>query len=360
MLKKRKIRYSGIHAARFVTHGEDGQDRISPIVIWIGTYPTTTAHDAHLASSDILAVLEAYEVHGTVIEWFEGIVQKLSGPALLRVTQNTDPTYYVRRFLTAGLGIATAEREDEDAQGSVAFFFRENKDQHGNPSSRVLAVSNCHVLRKNTSIPYKFKDSGTPPQHIRLAGSRRFQRGLNEIKAAIATHENDAGILVREIVELEAKLQSEDKDEAEEAVEALEAKRVLLAKAKRDNATLNAFHKEVSSQWNDIGRRNIGHIDWAPEISVDLNVRCYTRDIGTFEVDAEKFRAQFKGNVVDLGTNHFVFLIITSSYFMGLQGPSILRNNSSTSSILIEVAKRRSSSPPIVSSGSMVVSRTSS
>ena len=48
-------------------------------------------------------------------------MEKLSGPHLLRVTNDTNPTYYVRRFLTAALGmpIATAEREAADAQGSL-------------------------------------------------------------------------------------------------------------------------------------------------------------------------------------------------------------------------------------------------
>ena len=38
----------------------------------------------------------------------------------------------------------------------------------------------------------------------------------------------------------------------------------------------------------------------------------YTKDIGTFEVETAKFKAQFKGNV-DLGVFCLVFLIITLS-----------------------------------------------
>ena len=50
-LKARKIRYSAIKAARFVTHGEDGKDTLGPIVIWIAAHPaTTTAKNAHSAS----------------------------------------------------------------------------------------------------------------------------------------------------------------------------------------------------------------------------------------------------------------------------------------------------------------------
>jgi len=69
-LKVRKIRYSAIKAARFVTHGEDGEDTVGPVVIWIATHPTTTtAKSAYDASPGILALLKANEVEGAVIEW---------------------------------------------------------------------------------------------------------------------------------------------------------------------------------------------------------------------------------------------------------------------------------------------------
>jgi hypothetical protein len=238
-----------------------------------------------------------------VVEWYEGAVEKLSGPHLLRVTDDTNPTHYVRRFLTAALGmpIATAEREAADAQGSVALFFHENKDKRGAPSAKVFGVSNCHVLREDTTVDYEFKGAGAPPQHVRLAGFRRFQRGLNEIEACVGGHRTDADILAREIVELEAKPKSEDLEEAAEDKAAMEAKREKLAKVEKDIGILETFYNDASNQWSDIARRNIGHIDWAPKISIDVQGHKYTKDIGTFEVDAVTFKAQFKGNVVDLG-----------------------------------------------------------
>jgi hypothetical protein len=39
LVKDRKISYSSIAAARFVTHGEDGEETLGPIVIWVGVYP---------------------------------------------------------------------------------------------------------------------------------------------------------------------------------------------------------------------------------------------------------------------------------------------------------------------------------
>ena len=78
LLKTRKIRYSTIKTARFVTHDEDGKDTMGPIVIWISTHPTTTtAENAHDASPDILALLKANGVEGAVVEWYEGAVERL-------------------------------------------------------------------------------------------------------------------------------------------------------------------------------------------------------------------------------------------------------------------------------------------
>jgi hypothetical protein len=101
---------------------------------------------------------------------------------------------------------------------------------------------------------------------------------------------------------LEEKPKSEDLDEA-----AVEAKREKLAKVKKDIGVLEAFYKDTNNQWGDTARRNIGHVDWASEISVDVQSRKYTKDIGTFEVDATRFKAQFKGNVVDLGAFCLIF-----------------------------------------------------
>lgn len=316
LLKSRKIRYSAIKAARFVIHGEDGKDTLGPIVIWIATHPTTTtAKLAHDASPDILALLKTYGVEGAVVEWYEGTVEKLSGPPLLRVTEIGNPTHHVRRFLTAALGmpIATAEREDADAEGSVALFFHENKDQDGNPSARVFGVSCCHVLRANTTLEYEFKGSGASRQHVRLAGLRRYQRGIDEIKDSIAGTVWDLHISRREIARLEAKPRSQDPEEMAEDEVTLEMHRVTIGKLKKDIVALENFYKDLGSQWSDIGRRNIGHVHWAPSISVDDQGTGYTQDIGTFEVDAVKFKAQFKGNVVDLGTWDLVFLMVRSS-----------------------------------------------
>ena len=140
----------------------------------------------------------------------------------------------------------------------------------------------------------------------------------------------------------------------------MKAKRAKLDKLKESIGALEAFHEEISSQWSDIARRNIGHVDWAPEISVNVQGRGYTKDIGTFEVDAAKFKAEFKGNVVDLGGFCLIFLIYTSSNKNNLQGPSLLPVNSARCSTLKMAVGRGSGASLFASSGSTVFSRASS
>ena len=106
---------------------------------------------------------------------------------------------------------------------------------------------------------------------------------------------------------LEAKPRSEDPDEAAEDKVTMKAKQTKLAKVKEDIGILENFFDELNSQWGDIACQNIGHIDWVPKISVDIKGHCYTKDIGTFKVQAVRFRPQFKGNVVDLGTFCLIF-----------------------------------------------------
>ncbi|KAH9961748.1 hypothetical protein BC827DRAFT_1288527 [Russula dissimulans] len=351
ILKSRGVRYSALKTARFLTRGEDEDDRLGPIVIWIATHPgTTTAEKAHGVSPDILNLLEVNGVKGAVVEWYEGAWEKLSGPPLLRVTTDADPTHYFRRFLTTALGmpIAAKEREDDGAQGSVAItavflrrtwqlltpktlalglphlfmfswnniiFFHENINKRGEPSANVFAVSNCHVLRKNTAVTYEFKGPGAPPQYVRLSGSRRFQRAITEIRAWIGGSGTEADVLAREIVDLVLKLESEeDPDAMEDARKAVVLKRTKLANVKEEIVALEAFYWELNARWSDIERRNIGHVDWAPEISVDVEGDCYTKDIGTFGVYEARFKPHFKGNVVDLGVKYSPWTLTDKFY----------------------------------------------
>ena len=97
---------------------------------------------------------------------------------------SSNATHYGRRLFTALLGVPLATEKD-DYQDTLTLWFHEKKDQEGNPSNKVNGVSDCHILRKNTTVDYE-RSGGAPMYFVRVCGMRQFQRGLDEITKAIA------------------------------------------------------------------------------------------------------------------------------------------------------------------------------
>ncbi|KZP07741.1 hypothetical protein FIBSPDRAFT_914423 [Athelia psychrophila] len=212
------INWSSVDPACFFTHGPPGEEKgsLSPTAIWVGVIPgSTSSNTTHKVSQEILALLLKNGVEDVAVEWHEAVPQRLAGPPLMHHVGSDNATHYVCRFLTAILGIPLVIKgmEEEDAQGTLTLWFHKNRNKDGNPSDKVYRVSNCHVLRKDTT------------------------RGLDEIKKA------------QEIIKLEVK---ERKD--------AENMRLILNEAIAD---LEALCNKVTKYWSDIELHcNIGLVHW--------------------------------------------------------------------------------------------------
>jgi hypothetical protein len=303
LIKARKINWSSVDPARFFTHGPPGADEkgsLGPVVIWVGVKPSSTSSDtAHDVSQEILALLLKNGIKDAVVEWREAVPQRLAGPPLMRHVDSYNSTHYVRRFLTALLGIplATEGMEKKDAQGTLTLWFNENKDENGNLSDKVYGVSNCHVLRKKTIKEWEHR-VGTPKDYVRVCGLRRFQRGLDDIKNAISDHALRADLWAREIVGLEGK----ERQDAEN-MRSIRAYRRKLEDEYEAITDLEALYDEVTRDWSDLKlHRNIGHVQYAAAITVDAEGgTLYTSDWAAFLAAKAKVKDEFEGNVVDLG-----------------------------------------------------------
>ena len=308
-----------INTARFLTipNGENVNDgTLGSVVIWISVYPDSTSADtAHEVSRKILQLLTDNGVDGIDVEWSEGITQRLAPPALLPVVGKRNATAHVRRHLTTALSIpiAAARMAEKDGQGTGGFYFHENIDKDGNPSHKVLAVTNHHVLCEIDAKKYDFRAANSPHERVRVCGFRRFQRGLDEIKDEVDNRGYDASYLVREIAEREAKMASGNGEEDENDAEYLKEVRRELDKHKEAIPELEKLYKEMNASWGDIDRRTIGVLEYSPPISVDVDNERYTQDWATIRLDSTKFRPNFKGNVIDLGAFRLTPLSITLS-----------------------------------------------
>ncbi|KAF5375685.1 hypothetical protein D9615_009410 [Tricholomella constricta] len=306
--KSRGIRISTMVPVRFSTCNRDGKDVLDDhVVLWISVYPGTTKETAcRDANADILAILAKHGIQDAAVYWIEGKVQPLVGPPpMMPVACDTDPTHWIRRALTALLGVPLAADElaDQNVQGTLGLYFHEGKDRRGNKSKRVMAVTNKHVVSNDTTTDYQYSGQpGAPKQLIRNCGSHRFQQIIDETHAMLATKVDDTKVFAEQIAELVTKLGASDYDEEDAAGDNKdkERKEVDLKRAKEDVKTLEDFLKLLNSTWSNDSQRIAGYLDWAPKIAKDVDHRRYTRDIGVMALEEDKFMPAFKGNHVYL------------------------------------------------------------
>ncbi|KAF8647091.1 hypothetical protein AX16_006925 [Volvariella volvacea WC 439] len=294
-MKTNGLKYSALKAVRFSTL-EDGKEdeTFGPVVVWIAVRPNTTNAGAVCdATPDILNILADAKITDVVVEWYEGSVQKLVGPPLMRVEDNDNPGFGLNHPFNTGLGIPIARLSD-DAQGTLTFLFREVKDSEGHPSDRILALTNKHVASVDTTTNYEFNEAD--PQHILVCGERRFARAVDEIQDALNKGFRDAVKLTEELAGLESQAGGQNSPAARRKKSTLEAKN-------EDIVALQALFTEVEANWKDIEGRKFGLVDWAPAISVRVDDRHYTRDIATFAVDGAKL-TNFERNIVNLGNQY--------------------------------------------------------
>ncbi|KAH8922374.1 hypothetical protein BT69DRAFT_244949 [Atractiella rhizophila] len=303
LFEQNSIDYSSLKGARFSTYDDEGKKTLSPVTLWIATHPgSTTPEQCRDISPAVLKVLEDHGVNGVVLEWYEASVKQLAG--LMSVVDETDPTYSVRRALTAALGLPIAPKEKEvqgkgrqkpDVQGSLGFYFHVNRDNKGQPSTEVMGVTCKHVLDSDSSTDYLYTGQGAPVRPIRVCGARRFDRVLTDSNKLVRDYHDEITRLTTEV----ERLKGEPADKRNER--ALRRKQEQADKLSEDTGIVEAWLRDVTTNFSAMDDRNIGHVHWAPKISIDEHNH-YTRDIGTFRLNDAKFKDAFQGNLVDLGS----------------------------------------------------------
>ncbi|WVO12717.1 hypothetical protein L204_100325 [Cryptococcus depauperatus] len=302
----RGVRVSTMLPVRFSTRDEDGKDVFDDhIVLWISVFPNSTKETScRDVNAHILAILSKHGVQDAAVYWIEGAVERLIAvPEMMRVVRDTEPTHYIRRALTAVLGVPLAAQElaDDDAQGSLGLYFHRGKDRDGNRSKQLMAITNKHVVSKYTNQDYVYSGRpGAPQKFIRNCSRRRFEKVVDETRALMAEKLGDAKFFAEQLTEILAKPKSGDEDEGAADEMDLERKQQDLKRAEKDVKTLSDFIQLLNSTWSDALQRIVGWVDWAPKIANDLDDRCYTRDLGVIALNEAKFAKNFKGNFVYL------------------------------------------------------------
>ena len=299
-MKTYNIKYSALQTARFGTvFEENGEEVFGPVVVWIAVHPNTTnAGAVRDFTPNVLHILNDAQITGVVVEWIEGTVERLDGLPLMELEEdNASATFGLTHPFNVGLGIPIARRSD-GAQGTATLLFKEVKTKDGEPSSRILALTNKHVASVDTTTNYDFDEAD--PHIILVCGDRRFDLAFGEIKEALNTGFRDALKLAGELEMLEIKYEGQDH-------KSVQRKRTALEQRHEDNATLQDLFDEVDQKWRNEDNRRLGEVHWAPKIAVRVDDRNFTLDAATVAVDEDKLK-KFTRNIVDLG----MFLSVSS------------------------------------------------
>ncbi|KAI0655454.1 hypothetical protein C8Q70DRAFT_1057548 [Cubamyces menziesii] len=277
-----------------LTHAGGNPVMEQHIVLWISVFPGTTSEEScRDANAPILDILAKRQVQDAAVHWIEGAPERfVAGPAMMEVVDDTDPTAYIRRAVTAVLGVPLAPQtmRDKDGQGSLGVFFHEGRDKEGGTSDRVFAFTKKHVVSENTKADYELGPIGSRKQYIRNCGLRRYERLQQETRASIAKKVGEVKLLAEQL--------------KENVFTAARAKRIKEDKLKNlgeEIVMLDDYLALTKSSRGEIDNRAIGWLDFAPHIQNDVDDRRYTWDGAMFQLDKARWEKEFKGNHVYLG-----------------------------------------------------------
>jgi hypothetical protein len=301
LLDQRDIRHSSVDLVRFswLEKNEDNEDDedetvyTTPVTIWVGILPDTlTGEAAFHSANDILGLLKEHGIADVEIAYRESVYTPSSGPELFAPVSDLDPLKAVIDPLTTALGLPIAGLKTLKMQGTMGFYFRVGTELYG--------VTARHVLFPEDEGNYEYAYEAGPKKKVVLMGTGAFANFLKKIQAHIGTLNNTVDILERRVQVLTARSQGGGHSAQQAADELKESERELI-KTQAAVGELKKFFVKVNKEWTNAADRVIGHVVWAPPISVDTALHSYTKDVCVIKLDGRKFMQNFKGNVLDLG-----------------------------------------------------------
>ncbi|KAI5987346.1 hypothetical protein F5J12DRAFT_728538 [Pisolithus orientalis] len=324
LLDRRNIQLSSVDLVRFSwddeNDGGDGYDSdigflpsrtvvTTPVTIWVGVLPDTlTGEVAFKSSNDILDLLKEHGIFDVDVAYRESVAKGSSGPELFAPVWDFDPLKAVIDPVTTSLSLPIAGFETLYSQGKLGFYFRVGHN--------LYAVTARHVLFPENEGNNAYSYVAGPKKEVVLMGSKDFNDFLASIQDHFDIMHHTVGILERRATTLTARAEG-DGPTAKQAARELEVTRRQLPKTREAIEALKNFFVKMKTEWTSPKDRIIGHVVWAPPVSVHPAPHSYTMDVCVIELDKKKFLKNFRGNVLDLGPE------IQPGKFMSLMYPPV-------------------------------------
>ena len=287
------VKWTTIDPVRFAEEGGEADE----LYLWVGVVPKSLSLEGAKAAADgckkILADAHFPDVE---IAFRESVFTRSAGPRLLNHVLFTNPTADIRIPFTPALGVQIAPKDTPYFEGTGALYLCESSQ-----TNRVFLLTARHValpLSVHKNELYEHKNPSKRRQAILILGSKAYTDALEAMMTKIGRGVIFTDRYKREIQALGEAAKGEDADVAD-ARQELQAKVVKTEKMIKD---VYKFHGDITSHWTTPGQRLLGHVVYAPPISVNTGPKQFTEDWALIDLNHDKIDWNvFKGNVVSLG-----------------------------------------------------------
>jgi len=288
------LKWTSIDLVRFAEVG----GLPGPPFLWVGVMPKTLSRDdAEVAARRCKDILAESGIEDVEIAFRESIFSRFTGPQLLDHVPSIDPTADVRGPFTPTLGLQIASKTHPSNEGTGCLYLRE-----GSHSDRVLLLTARHVVLPIGTYPnqlYHRKDNTVLHLGVTHLGGRAWQNALSTMVYRI----NHATIVSKSYETAIGRLGPATEGEDLRISTRRKAYEAELAKEEAVRSSTDELHSCITKHWSLERQRTLGHVLYAPPISVNAGGGGFTEDWALVELDRSKFDwSTFPGNAIALGT----------------------------------------------------------
>ncbi|KAF8992678.1 hypothetical protein BDQ17DRAFT_1546371 [Cyathus striatus] len=264
------------------------EETVGPIVLWIGVIPTSLprelAEEAAYACKNILLSFDFGDVE---VAFRESIFRRYTR-TLLDYVPTEDPVSAFCGPLTAALGLPIASIQTPSSEGTGGIYL--------SSGDNIYLLTTRHVVlpREVPNIVYDHRQSSQDAVQVKLPGPIAFNDMFQSITDKIDFCKK---MTVGYEMQLNKLQRKENTDDAEKERARIESD---LNKPQTAAKKLEDFKSNVINDWTQ-GDFIIGHVVYAPAISVCEGSRHNSEDWALIELDRSKINwPKFKGNMFDL------------------------------------------------------------
>ncbi|KAG7096091.1 hypothetical protein E1B28_006767 [Marasmius oreades] len=285
-----------------------------PLFLWVGVLPgTLSPSDAKNAAMRCKEILLEYEIVDVEIAFRESIFTRFAGgpgPTQLLLDHEGSSFDYndhkanVRGPFTPALGLQIAPKAFPYIEGTGCLYLCE-----GGGSDRVFLLTARHVVLPPSEYSnelYSREGNGIPRHEIIHLGGKAFQNALAAIVYKIESNNfKIEGYYKHQLEDLGPEaVEDEGESEDAEITRARKDLESMMSKAERARTSAQELYHYVTSSLIRESERILGHVVYAPPISVGGTADSYfMEDWALIELGREKFDWKvFRGNVIDIGT----------------------------------------------------------